>query len=92
VQAGLNFNNDDILADQDAMMWERGFDNFQSKLGNKILVHGHTPISLTQVLTQKGNCINIDNGCVYDKLEKGYGNLVAYICETGEYEYVPKCD
>jgi serine/threonine protein phosphatase 1 len=92
VHAGLNFDNEDIFADEEAMLWTRGFSNQQEKLGSRKLVHGHTPIPLKDLLNQKGNCINIDNGCVYKGKAEGFGNLVAYICETGEYVYVEYCE
>jgi serine/threonine protein phosphatase 1 len=77
VHAGLNFNKKDILEDKDAMLWIRGFDPLQPALKDQILIHGHTPKSLKYILNQKGNCINIDGGCVYNE-HKNLGNLVAF--------------
>lgn len=74
--AGLNFSHQDIYADKEAMLWERDFDSCQPVLGQKILVHGHTPMPLEYIKQQSGNCINIDGGCVY-KNHIGLGNLVA---------------
>jgi serine/threonine protein phosphatase 1 len=91
VHAGLNFTNENIFEDKEAMLWIRGFNNQQPKLNNKILVHGHTPKPLAEILKQSGNCINIDGGCVY-KNKVGYGNLVALILDTMEYVYVPYCE
>ena len=65
VHAGLNFLNEDIFEDKTAMLWIRDFDAMQPKLGNKRLIHGHTPKSMTHIIQQKGNCFNIDGGCVY---------------------------
>lgn len=76
VHAGLNFRLPDIYEDKEAMLWERDFESYQPALGNKILIHGHTPVSLEYIKTQNGNCINIDGGCVY-KNRIGLGNLVA---------------
>ncbi len=90
VHAGLNFANDDIFADEEAMLWIRGFEPLQTSLGNKLLVHGHTPMPLQQILQQQGNCINIDGGCVFAKLKEDMGYLVALILENMEYVYV-KC-
>lgn len=84
VHAGLNFEKDDIFEDKDAMLWIRDFSPQQDKLGNKILIHGHTPQSLHYVLSQKGNCINIDAGCVYNN-RRNLGNLVTISLPAKEY-------
>lgn len=76
VHAGLNFEKDDIFEDKDAMLWLRDFSPQQNKLGNKLMIHGHTPKSLHYILNQKGNCINIDAGCVYNE-HRNLGNLIA---------------
>lgn len=76
VHAGLNFNLPDIYADKESMLWSREPDAQKSRLGNKVLVHGHTPRPLEYILQQQSNCINIDGGCVY-KNHPGLGNLVA---------------
>src|SRR5665647_3604625 len=76
VHAGLNFWRNNIYEDKDAMLWIRDFNPQQNVLGNKILIHGHTPKSLHYILNQKGNCINIDGGCVFNG-HKNLGNLVA---------------
>jgi len=76
VHAGLNFWRNNIYEDKDAMLWIRDFNPQQNVLGNKILIHGHTPKSLHYILNQKGNCINIDGGCVFND-HKNLGNLVA---------------
>ncbi len=87
VHAGLNFRLDNIMEDEESMLWERNFSNHQPKLGNKIMVHGHTPINIEDIVNQNGNCINIDGGCVY-KTVAGKGYLVALILETMEYVYL----
>jgi serine/threonine protein phosphatase 1 len=92
VHAGLNFNNADLLQDTEAMLWIRGFADHQPSLQNKLMIHGHTPKPLDYILAQKGNCINLDGGCVYAGEEKGYGYLVAFICETREFVWVENCE
>lgn len=82
--AGLNFDRPDIFADKEAMLWARGFKPNQSALFNKILIHGHTPKSLSYINEQKGNCINIDGGCVYAD-RKNLGNLVAISLPEKEF-------
>ncbi len=90
VHAGLNFELEDIYSDKEAMLWVRGFEPLQPKLKDKILIHGHTPTPLVHILSQKGNCYNIDGGCVYH-YKPGYGYLVALVLETMQYVYVPYC-
>lgn len=91
VHAGLNFNKSNIYEDTEAMLWGRGFSNIQPVLGNKILIHGHTPIALHQILNQKGNCINLDGGCVYkERPEQGY--LVAFNLQSKQFISVKNCD
>jgi serine/threonine protein phosphatase 1 len=91
VHAGLNFANSNLFADIDAMLWIRDVEPYQPRLQNKILVHGHTPIPLSEMLQQKGNCYNIDAGCVfYNIADKGY--LVALHVEEMKYYYVQHCE
>lgn len=84
--AGLNFSNEDIFEDKEAMLWIRGFNPKQPALENRLLIHGHTPESLKYILNQKGNCVNIDGGCVYVH-KKQFGNLVAL--DVNERKFIP---
>ena len=91
VHAGLNFNRKDILEDKEAMLWTRGFESFQPVLKDRILIHGHTPIPLNDILNQNGNCINIDGGCVYTHLKR-LGNLIALDLKTKQFVAEKNCD
>lgn len=91
VHAGLNFERKNILEDKDAMLWIRDFEPEQPSLEDKIMVHGHTPIALAQVLLQKDNCINIDAGCVYKNRSK-MGNLVAIELPSRTFIWQKNCD
>ena len=84
VHAGLNFEALNIFEDKEAMLWKRDFSPDQPVLGNRILIHGHTPLTLRSIKNQKGNCINIDGGCVY-KDKKGMGNLIAISLPEKEF-------
>ena len=90
--AGLNFEIEDIFEDEAAMLWIRGFEEIQPKLGTKLLIYGHTPKPLANILTQKGNCINLDGGCVFAGKSEGMGYLVALVLETKEFIYVQNCE
>jgi serine/threonine protein phosphatase 1 len=88
VHAGLDFSNDNIFENQEAMLWIRGNESYTDKIGNKKLVHGHTPIDLNYLLHQKGNIINIDGGCYLFHESETKGYLVALILDSMEYVYL----
>lgn len=89
--AGLNFKNENLLEDKEAMLWERNFFPQQPALKSRFLIHGHTPIPLTFILQQKGNCINIDGGCVY-RNRPNFGNLVAINLPGKEFFIEENCE
>ncbi|MEO5990177.1 MAG: metallophosphoesterase family protein [Ferruginibacter sp.] len=91
VHAGLNFDAEDIFEDKEAMLWIRDYEDFEPALGNRILIHGHTPVSLDYILNQKGNCINIDGGCVYPQ-HNGMGNLIAYDLKKRDFIVEKNCE
>lgn len=91
VHAGLNFDRKDIFADKDAMLWIRDFSPVQPALKDLTLIHGHTPKRLDHILNQKGNCLNIDGGCVYIKRRK-MGKLVAFDLGERKYVYQDNCE
>ncbi len=77
VHAGLNFGRDDIFEDRQAMLWIRNFDVDPDKLGEKVIIHGHTPQPADVIFSQvSDNVINIDGGCVYTH-RPGFGYLFA---------------
>ena len=77
VHAGLNFKIEDPFTDKEAMLWIRDEYFDKSKINNRIVIHGHTPIPFETLIKQPNpDIINIDGGCVYNYLP-GYGNLVA---------------
>lgn len=89
--AGLNFHNENIFEDKEAMLWIRDFDCYQPALGSRLLIHGHTPERLNYILSQKGNCINIDGGCVYAH-RKRFGNLVAIDLDERKFISLKNCE
>jgi serine/threonine protein phosphatase 1 len=77
VHAGLNFHSDFPFEDKYSMLWIRNFEIDNERLGNRYIIHGHTPKSMDFILKQQGKrAINIDAGCVY-KHQAEYGNLIA---------------
>lgn len=86
VHAGLDYSLDNPLEDEHAMLWMRDFDPKPDKIGGRILVHGHVPVSLDQIFMLADDPasfghIDLDNG-VYMAGREGYGNLVALELNT----------
>jgi serine/threonine protein phosphatase 1 len=79
VHAGFDFHQDDLFRDKEAMMNIRNYDVDWSRIDNKRLLHGHTPLALHSIkksVTHQDARINLDAGCVYYK-NAAYGNMVA---------------
>jgi len=92
VHAGLNFKIKDPFEDTHAMMWIRDFMIDGNKLGDRIIVHGHTPIPLPMIRAQaKENVIDLDGGCVYTD-RYGFGNLVALDLTSEEIISEENCE
>jgi serine/threonine protein phosphatase 1 len=84
VHAGLDWWANDPFQNTEAMLWSRDPFVDRKKLGDRIIVHGHTTLPKEVILKQTGPNINIDGGCVYPHAE-GYGYLVAL--EVHEQKY-----
>lgn len=92
VHAGLNFSAEDIFSDTHAMLWIRNMETDIAKLGNRIVVHGHTPKPLDFILSQTNTpTVNLDAGCVY-KAYPQLGNLVALELHTHTFFTLPNCE
>lgn len=81
VHAGLNFSKENIFDDLHYMLWSRDMRINPDVLGDRKIIHGHTPRRLEdlqkQISERENNYLfNIDTGCAYKK-EMGYGNLTA---------------
>lgn len=86
VHAGFNNEIDDPFQDKSQMIWSRRESYSNPVFNGKIIVHGHTPVPYTlcrEMVLSDRNVINIDTGCVYDKLG-GYGHLTAIELFTRE--------
>jgi serine/threonine protein phosphatase 1 len=89
VHAGLDFSLEDPLSDTSEMCWLRRWQPGirYEWLRNRIIVHGHTPITREGIEMQHKNLqalqyLDIDAGCVYGDprlwREEGLGNLCAF--------------
>ncbi|RNI27512.1 serine/threonine protein phosphatase [Rufibacter immobilis] len=83
VHAGFDFSLQDPFSDRESMLWIRHFEVDVTVLGNRKIVHGHTPTPLSKMehslKTEQRPVINIDGGCTY---WAGYGYLTALNLDT----------
>lgn len=94
VHAGLNFDIPDPLTDLEGMLWIRNTFVLPEKIGNRTMVHGHTPVTVAQIeeAIQKGlKDLDLDAGCVYTGTE-GLGNLCALELNSLRLEVQPNID
>jgi len=92
VHAGLNFGPDDIFKDREAMLWIREFTVDKQKLGDRKIIHGHTPRPLEAIVNpERDDVYCLDAGCVY-KDRPGHGYLVARNLTDGEWIVVGNCE
>lgn len=86
VHAGLNFDYDDPFSQKEDLMWIRNwYPKINKKwLGNRCIIHGHTPLSRMEIMAQhrnlkKNQVLNIDGGAFLTKYKhKGFGSLCAF--------------
>lgn len=94
VHAGLNFDIPDPLTDLEGMLWIRNTIVLPEKIGNRTMVHGHTPVTVPQIMDSiqsNSKDIDLDAGCVYTGTE-GLGNLCALELNSMRLEVQPNID
>lgn len=83
VHAGLDFTLDDPFSGEEAMLWKRGGGVNKAKLNGRVLVSGHTPLTLSKIRRSLSTShIRLDNGCVQGDTLPELGNLVALELES----------
>lgn len=102
VHAGLNFNLPDPFQDTESMLYIRGYEVDRSRIGNRLIVHGHTPIGIDEVREglarrEMTGTINLDNGCVLDyapdpSKSGDFGRLCALDLDTFELILQPSLE
>ena len=81
VHAGFNFRSQSPFEDYEEMLWIRDWKPEMHWLGNKRVIHGHTPvykeISL-EAIHNEYPVIPLDNGCVFSQgdFNQNYGTLL----------------
>lgn len=87
VHAGLNFKEKEPLLDTESLIWIRDWHDEidYDRLGNRMIIHGHTPISIIEMGIMTENLtidkfLNLDGGCYYGnkKNNQYYGYLCAF--------------
>lgn len=95
VHAGINFKAEDPFKDKRSMVWCRDCSNDLSLSGNRLIVHGHTPIALREIqkMAERRNMtqLNIDAGCVYKEYPR-MGNLAALNLDNFKVYYTENMD
>ncbi|MDQ3392761.1 MAG: serine/threonine protein phosphatase [Bacteroidota bacterium] len=92
VHAGFNFELGRPFEDYHSMMTIRNYTIDKRFIGNKKIIHGHTPLPLYEIRRDLNeiNSIsyNLDGGCVYTL--PGLGNLLALDLTNWELHILPK--
>ena len=97
VHAGLSFSDGKPLENKAEMIWIRywyeGID--RAWLGNRIIVHGHTPAPQLEIkksiqTLSEIPAIDIDNGCPFESF--GFGNLCAFELGTQTFTFQKNID
>ncbi|MGV3504646.1 MAG: metallophosphoesterase family protein [Adhaeribacter sp.] len=95
VHAGFDFSAGTPLANLEAMLWIRQFTVDTAFLGDRRIVHGHTPTPHTRIgqnlADPKARVFNIDGGCVY-KNHPEFGFLTALDLDTRQLHVLANCD
>lgn len=91
VHAGLNFDLIDPFSDEHSMRWIRQMPTKTKFLGNRMLIHGHTPEPYEKIIYQKGPIINLDAGCVFTERE-GLGRLAALELHSMQFYSALNCE
>lgn len=92
VHASLNLDIEDYRTDKETMLYGRSHGYSHAKVGDKQILHGHTPKPLEEILEQGDNgfwprVINLDAGCVFTKTDQNFGYLVAFNMDKPEFIY-----
>lgn len=92
VHAGLDFTSGNEFSNTEAMLWSRNMKIDPVRLGQRRIIHGHTPKPAELIPDQtKASVVNIDGGCVY-AARPGYGHLFALEVNSMEFTGVRNID
>jgi len=83
VHAGFNDSIENPFSDQYSMLWNCRKQYFNSRLNDRTIIHGHSPVSLPIIqkqISKNAGVINIDGGCAYANIR--YAKLIAFEVNT----------
>lgn len=87
VHAGLGREIENPKDDLETLFWSRKEYYNKKILRNRILIHGHTPVSMISIQDRifdgEGKILNLDGGCVYPHIS-GFGNLAGMNLDSFE--------
>lgn len=88
VHATINTSCTSPLEDYHAMLWSRSKEIDSSKIKNRKVIHGHTPIDEEQIAKQRAFDINItlDNAVFFKK--EGFGSLCILELNSFEFSFI----
>lgn len=99
VHAGLNFDMPNPLDGKFGMLWIRNWypDINYQWLGDRIIIHGHTPTQRKTILAdwenmEKNQFLNIDNGCFFNRQGDSFGHLCAFDLDTHDLIFQKNID
>lgn len=84
VHAGFNDKLENPFSDNYSMLWHSREQYFNPLLKDRIVIHGHSPVSLNiteKLIKNNSKVINIDGGCVYPNTN--LGKLITFEVNTG---------
>jgi len=91
VHAGIDLSLPDPFSETYILLWTRQTVIEKKVLGNRKVIHGHTPVPLTVIREMvddpEANDINIDGGCVYT-MYRSLGYLAALDLDKRELMWV----
>lgn len=98
VHAGLNFKHPDPLSDAESLIWIRSWYESINRdwLGDRIIVHGHTPMPVTDAKAMLHNHLelpvqDIDTGAVFYNSHV-FGQLCAFDLTNRALHFVPNIE
>ena len=94
VHAGFNSSNYP-LDDFESMLTTRYFSPNMSFFDTNKIIHGHTPITMFEIMKmveRQSDAINIDNGCALGDKTPGKGNLVCINIDTLDLKFEKNID
>lgn len=96
VHGGLDFRLSDPFSEEFGMLWRRPEPVPDTFLPNKIIVYGHTPTALSNIIdcvnNRNSRLIGLDAGCVYKGRADGFGYLTALDVENWNLFWVENID